>query len=122
MKWRSVSIGVILIVIFGVIAYDLIPALTSEGGDTISEVVRDMAWGIQTLPAFLMFIMSHFFWGRKGGRYFDKSWVLIPVLLVGTVLADIFWIDEMNPIFVGIVYFLLGHLIWPQDSDDRSPI
>jgi len=118
-NWKKVSYVVIAVWIVGILGYDLIPALTSEDGDTISEVARDLAWGWQTLPAFVMFMMAHLFWHRKGGRYFQWSWVFIPVVLAGTVLADIFLVGDLNPLWVCLVYFPLGHLVWPQDSEER---
>lgn len=117
--WRPVSYVLIVVTIVGILAYDLIPAFSGPEGDTISEVARDIAWGWQTLPAFIMFVMAHLFWNRKGGRYFQWSWVFIPVVLVGTVLADIFLVKELNPLWVCLVYFPLGHLLWTQDSDER---
>jgi len=119
MNFRPATYAVIVTAIIGLIGFDILPLISEAEGDSISEVVRDVSWSSQMLPAFLGFVGGHLLWHRKGGRYFEWSRKLIPVLLAGTVALD-FFVSDMNPLIVAGVYFVLGHFLWPQDSNKRE--
>lgn len=98
--------------------WDVIVATNDMQGDTISEIIRDVAYKIWFIPWGFGGIMGHFFWHKKsGGKSNLFAMVGSTTAVIGANVAayHLQWTIEW---WVVLVIFLAGmiggHLWWAQ--------
>ena len=132
-KWRRLTQPIVLILFFIAIIWDVIVAITPEGGDTISESARD--YGIYpALPAMLGGLCGHFFLWEI--RVVPEIWGLIAsvgfLILLGVWsglvknqigsqwMVDLHLFCSKHPSIVCISAMILGGLFWGLPPSEKT--
>lgn len=125
MHWRPVTKVLLLVTAVVWAAYDVIPFLNPDRGDTISEVILYYAMRSFFLPYAFGVLCGHFFFPRDPAIQRPK--VLIPLSLAVVaydVVAHVFNVDVMlcpqaYPFIPFLVGIPIGVLLWPQSKADK---
>jgi len=125
MKLRTVTKIIMVVVGVGLAAYDFIPFLNPERGDTISEVMLYYALRSFTLPLACGVLSGHFFFPRDNGSQYPKA--LISIGIVGVVTDVITHVFDIAPLLSaqhmpGIPFLIgipIGAFLWSQSKSDK---
>lgn len=129
MSIKNITIAICITVTAALIGWDLVPALNSMHGDTISEV---MLYGSQRyiiIPGAWGVIIGHWLAVRRPGKPIYMPWwsTLIclscfAVFLIGFNIFShyqpnaVYSFLQHHPIAVFFPSMVLGHFSWSQDS------
>lgn len=125
MRWRPVTIGILIATAVIWALYDVIPFLDPARGDTISEVILYYALRSLFIPYAFGVLCGHFFFPRDGAEQHPR--ILVPLslaVLIYDVVAHVFNVPVMLslqaypfvPFLVGIP---IGTWLWPQSRSDK---
>ena len=115
---KKITIILMLASTILLIGWDIAVVLNDERGDTISEIIFNLARSHFTIPFLLGMIMGHWFWPRDFpvfgmSRNSAFLYLALPIAVVAS-LVDVFvnvsWVVPIMP----VLGYILGHLTWPQ--------
>lgn len=107
---RKETVVLIIVAVLVLVAWDIYVWLEPTPGDTISEIVRDVAWQYSVLPMSLGVLGGHFFWN---GYHKGNFWVLVGIVLA-VLIFDLVFVLSVYPLVPFLVGMFFGHLFWPQ--------
>lgn len=106
---RFWTIALLISSILSLIVWDIIVAVNTVPGDTISEIVLAFSERQPFLPFAVGFVCGHLFWSNRKRQ---ETWVPI-VAGVVSFLGSLF-VPNVIPVIPFLVGLPLGHFLWPQ--------
>jgi len=65
MNTKKITMGVIIAAIVGLVGWDVYVGFTPTEGDTISEVIREMAYRYPIIAVAAGILVGHWFWSKR---------------------------------------------------------
>ena len=117
MKWKTITKWVIIVSVIIFIIYNIFVAFTSEGGDTISEILRDWGSKLWTIPFYMSILIGHWFINRHK----SENYAIIRYLILGTIGISTLMLNLFTNIYIWWYItiptgLLIGTILWPQEK------
>lgn len=111
---KKITIAIMIVVIAIVVGWDLVVAVNSIKGDTISEIIQKISYEHPVVPLIFGTLGSHFFWaGKPLFDHYSRYLILIGIG-IATAIAGI-WTVSICPLWPILIGIPLGRLLWPQN-------
>lgn len=123
MTTAQITKTIILFFACVLLIWDVVVAINTVPGDTISEVVAGWSWRWQSVPFGVGVIAGHLCWPAGYARKPKAKRKRVQILwLVGfaVIVADIWLVGELMPAFPLVAGILAGRLFWAQTPELRS--
>lgn len=112
---RKITKILLLVTAIVWIAYDIVPFLNPERGDTISEVICYYGSRYSTLPLVFGVLMGHFFCPvKEGAKQYPLALISIAVLAIIRDTLFSYPVD-VSPILWLLLGIPLGAILWQQN-------
>jgi len=125
MSLRHITMIIMGVVAVGLAAYDVIPFLNPERGDTISEIMLYIALRSLTIPMVCGVLSGHFFFPQDNGSQYPK--ILLSILLSFIAVDVVTHVFSISPLMrlqemPGITFLAsipIGSYLWTQNKSDK---
>jgi hypothetical protein len=102
----------------GLIGWDVVVALNTVPGDTISELMQEVGYRVRAIPLALGVVMGHLFFPGKHERP-APAWLTLGILGVAVGSFDLAFPLKFSPAYPFAVGLPVGWALWPQKPKEK---